>query len=272
MKDQVARLSVSTLDTLASEVERGLVAAPFSSMSVGRVVSGTELPVALELLERLHADGLSGRGLATSLRLAAAARRVGESRPAPSLVWSDLDLAHHRDTSVVCWHLFQEAERYVLLSTYSLGHKALDGEAKGNPTLQPLAERMREKPELEVRLFVNLRRLEHMAYANDREVEDVFVAWFRKDIWPWERVPKIYYDPRSLNSSGEDSACLHAKCVVVDDARALVTSANLTEAAQERNIEAGVLLEDTLFAQSLRRQFESLIDKGYVRELKRGLV
>jgi phosphatidylserine/phosphatidylglycerophosphate/cardiolipin synthase-like enzyme len=51
--------------------------------------------------------------------------------------------------------------------------------------------------------------------------------------------------------------------------RAFVTSANLTEAAQGRNIEAGVLLDDAVFARALRTQFESLIDRGYVRRLTR---
>ena len=57
-------------------------------------------------------------------------------------------------------------------------------------------------------------------------------------------------------------AALHAKCVVVDDARALVTSANFTEAAQTRNIEAGALVHDAVFAQALRAQFEALVDAG----------
>ena len=133
----------------------------------------------------------------------------------------------------------------MVVSTFNLGHRAKDGEAKGNPLLLPL--------------------------ASEREVEDAFVGWFRKEIWPWEPVPEVYYDPRSLLAMGEDSACLHAKCVVVDDARAFVTSANLTEAAQGRNIEAGVLLDDPVFARALRTQFESLIDRGYVRRLTRGL-
>jgi phosphatidylserine/phosphatidylglycerophosphate/cardiolipin synthase-like enzyme len=38
---------------------------------------------------------------------------------------------------------------------------------------------------------------------------------------------------------------LHAKCIVVDGRHALVTSANSTEAASQRTIEAGVLLVDT---------------------------
>lgn len=42
----------------------------------------------------------------------------------------------------------------------------------------------------------------------------------------------------------------------------LLTSANFTEAAQVRNIEAGVLLDNPFIAQSLREQFESLVHRG----------
>jgi hypothetical protein len=127
---------------------------------------------------------------------------------------------------------------------------------------------MAEHEALEVRLFVNLRRFEQWSQASEREVENAFVAWFRREIWPWERVPEVYYDPRSLTGGGDETSCLHAKCVVVDDARAFVTSANLTQAAQWRNIEAGVLLEDAVFAKALRKQFESLINRGYVKKLR----
>ena len=187
------------------------------------------------------------------------------------LVWSDLDVPGSRDTGIVCNELFRNAERTVLLSTFNLGHRAKEGEAKGNPVLLPLARRMAETPSLEVRLFVNLRRHGRTQHAPTAEVEEAFAFWFRKEVWPWERLPEVYFDPRSLDASGDEMACLHAKCVVVDDARAFVTSANLTEAAHGRNIEAGVLLEDAVFATTLRKQFESLIERGYVRRLTRGL-
>jgi phosphatidylserine/phosphatidylglycerophosphate/cardiolipin synthase-like enzyme len=54
---------------------------------------------------------------------------------------------------------------------------------------------------------------------------------------------------------------------VVDDRVAFVTSANLTEAAQQRNIEAGVLVEGEGFARSLRAQFDALVDAGALRRL-----
>ena len=216
-------------------------------------------------------SGLDGASLAAALRLAEAARKAGEERPEPVLVWSDLDVQGSRDTAIVCNELFRNAERSVLVSTFNLGHRAKPGEAKGNPVLLPLARRMAENPRLGVRLFVNLRRQGRSPHTPAEEVEEAFSLWFREEIWPWERLPEVYFDPRSLDARGDETACLHAKCVVIDDARALVTSANLTEAAHSRNIEAGVLLEDPVFATSLRKQFESLIDRGHVRRLTRGL-
>lgn len=271
MSPRLAVLSSTALGALASASERGILTPPYGAMQVGRHVSKAELSAALALMEGLRAAGLQGAPLGAALRLAEAARRAGEERPEPVLVWSDLDVQGSRDTAIVCNELFRNAERSVLLSTFNLGHRAKHGEAKGNPVLLPLGRRMEENPSLEVRLFVNVRRYGRTPNAPVEEVEEAFGLWFRKELWPWERLPEVYFDPRSLDASGDEMACLHAKCVVVDDARAFVTSANLTEAAHGRNIEAGVLLEDAVFATSLRKQFESLIDRGYVRRLTRGL-
>lgn len=41
-----------------------------------------------------------------------------------------------------------------------------------------------------------------------------------------------------------------------------MTSANFTEAAQERNIEVGAFLEDAPFARSFVRQIEALVKRG----------
>lgn len=54
-------------------------------------------------------------------------------------------------------------------------------------------------------------------------------------------LPELYYDPRSLQT-GDARASLHAKCVSVDGERALITSANFTDAAQRKNIEADVVI------------------------------
>ncbi|MCA1701314.1 MAG: phospholipase D-like domain-containing protein, partial [Actinobacteria bacterium] len=75
--------------------------------------------------------------------------------------------------------------------------------------------------------------------------------------------------PRSLTAEGP-SGVLHAKAVVADEEIALVTSANLTEAAFDRNIEAGVLSRDRALAASLARHFRVLIERELLLPLPGG--
>ena len=60
---------------------------------------------------------------------------------------------------------------------------------------------------------------------------------------------------------------VHAKAVVADEQTVFVTSANLTEAALERNIEVGLLLRDRALAGSMAAHFRGLIDGGLLLAL-----
>jgi phosphatidylserine/phosphatidylglycerophosphate/cardiolipin synthase-like enzyme len=57
------------------------------------------------------------------------------------------------------------------------------------------------------------------------------------------------------------------KAVVVDERTALVTSANLTEAAFDRNIEVGILSRDEQLAASFVRHVRVLIDQRLLRRM-----
>lgn len=81
--------------------------------------------------------------------------------------------------------------------------------------------------------------------------------------------PSVYYDPRSLELDGPEGV-LHAKAIGIDEQVALITSANLTEAAFDRNIEIGVLTRDQLLAASLARHFRVLIEYGRLAPLARS--
>jgi phosphatidylserine/phosphatidylglycerophosphate/cardiolipin synthase-like enzyme len=76
----------------------------------------------------------------------------------------------------------------------------------------------------------------------------------------------VFYDPRALEQEGP-SGVLHAKAVVTDDEAVFVTSANLTEAALDRNIELGLLVRDRTLAASVSSHFRGLIDRGLLRPL-----
>ncbi len=64
--------------------------------------------------------------------------------------------------------------------------------------------------------------------------------------------------PRSLEPDGPGGV-LHAKAVVADREAVFVTSANLTEAALDRNIELGLLVRDRALAASVVSHFRGLI-------------
>jgi phosphatidylserine/phosphatidylglycerophosphate/cardiolipin synthase-like enzyme len=55
---------------------------------------------------------------------------------------------------------------------------------------------------------------------------------------------------------------MHAKCVVVDESIAFVTSANFTTAAQHKNVELGVLVRDAVFARRVASQWRNLVARG----------
>jgi phosphatidylserine/phosphatidylglycerophosphate/cardiolipin synthase-like enzyme len=178
---------------------------------------------------------------------------------APTLVWSGPEVAglHARDTRRVYEELFREAEESVWVSTFVV--------YDGPSAFEELAKRMDGRPELEVRLFLNLQRK-----WGDETPAEILVSRFAKVFWqrdwPGTRRPTVYFDPRSLALGGPDGV-LHAKGVVVDNRLAFITSANLTEAAWDRNIELGVVVQDPPFAQSIVRHFERLVEEELLQPL-----
>jgi phosphatidylserine/phosphatidylglycerophosphate/cardiolipin synthase-like enzyme len=93
---------------------------------------------------------------------------------------------------------------------------------------------------------------------------------FRQKQWPGNRLPSLYYDPRSLETNNALRASLHAKCIVVDQEQAFVSSANFTEAAQTKNIEVGVIVRSAAFACKLAEHFEALASAGILRPIPIG--
>ena len=78
---------------------------------------------------------------------------------------------------------------------------------------------------------------------------------------------KVCCCPPSLDVDHAKRAALHAKCVVVDEQVSFVSSANFTEAAQQKNIEVGLLVRSALIAERLTRHFNSLVEEGIVAPL-----
>jgi phosphatidylserine/phosphatidylglycerophosphate/cardiolipin synthase-like enzyme len=82
------------------------------------------------------------------------------------------------------------------------------------------------------------------------------------------KVVNVYHWPvekRERNQAGRPGK-LHAKVAIIDDT-ALISSANLTDDAFNRNLEVGVLIKNTEFLLSTKSYLESLIAEGTLSRL-----
>ncbi len=252
------------MKSLASALEGGRLAVPFRRSQLRGQVPEELVDEVLQELQGLSGDGMTPSHIAHLLRLLAEERAAAQAiADRVELVWSGTEVmaGASRDTAVVVQELFREARESVLVASY-----ALDSGSKAETLFGALATRMDTEPALKVRLCVNVHR-KYGDETADAVLLREFADAFRGDIWPGERLPEVYYDPRSLSTEGNVRACLHAKCIVIDEDRALITSANFTEAAHERNIEAGTVITDTLLARALKAQFDTLVDHGALKQV-----
>lgn len=253
--NNLAKVATSTLARLRDAVRDGTVSTPLSHAALqGHGV-------------RNHLDALSAalgghsRSACLSILEVALAEREAHKRSAPELVWTGPERANAtaRDSAVVLRELFEGAQRQVLLAGYNF--------TRGDSLLEPLYRAMRDRK-------VDARFLMHVQQPQTKITDPAaFAAQALRttldDVWPWgDPKPRCYYDRRALEAWPKFN--MHAKCVVVDSARALVTSANFSAAAHEVNLECGVLLDDQRFAEHLARQLWGLFESELAIEPARA--
>jgi phosphatidylserine/phosphatidylglycerophosphate/cardiolipin synthase-like enzyme len=254
MSSPLSKLSGSAAMTLAEAIRQGSLVAPYSPIALRPYAQETDCAEIAAELQQLAASGMETAHLAYVLDVISAER--SRNQPVESfveLVWSGPESAQSgtRDTGVVVRAMFANARQSVLIAGYAV--------YQGKRIFKELADRMDACPELQVRMFLNITR-DYQDGRSEAELLALFARAFLENDLSGRRIPEVFYDPRGLSTESGPKAALHAKCVVVDDEQALITSANFTEAAQERNIEVGVLVKIPTFAASLRQQFETLVN------------
>jgi hypothetical protein len=210
-------------------------------------------------LNALGARGLSAK--ACGVWLAALDDALGRV-PRPDLVWSGPSLqgGNARATRSVFEELVEGAEHSLWVCSYAY----FDGPS----AFQKVAARLAQHPALRVTLLLNIQRGRGDSSAPDALVRRFTDRFWGTD-WPGEARPRVFYDPRALEV-GAPTSVLHAKTVVADEARMLITSANLTEAALDRNVELGILSRDQALAASVVAHFQLLIDGSHLKPLPAG--
>jgi phosphatidylserine/phosphatidylglycerophosphate/cardiolipin synthase-like enzyme len=170
----------------------------------------------------------------------------------------ELDGLPSRETLPTILSLVEQATSEIFVIDYTI-HGA-------QSFFERIADAMARVPDMRVTFCLDVQRGRNDT-SMDSEILRRFRRKFFEDSWRANREPEIYYDPRSLKTNPTERASMHAKCVVVDRKTAFITSANLTDAAQRKNIELGVLVEHPPLAQRTVEYFEGLIQKGMLKPI-----
>ena len=257
MIEALADLSPHLRSWLEDALDSGLLTLDSSFAALQSVIdlpSGAD--EVLTGLRELGSAGVTSRAAAELLR---ALDRVGGRAPMPDLVWSGPELPglHARDTRRVYEELVGTAERSLWVSTFAF--------FDGPRVFRGLAQRLDVTPGLQVKILLNIQR-----GRGDTTAADQLVRRFTDRFWGTDWLgtfrPSVYYDPRSLELDGPGSV-LHAKAVVADGEAVFITSANMTYAALDRNIELGLLVRDRALAANVTAHFQALIDQAQLSPL-----
>ncbi len=258
MLDAIHNLSVATLHSLAASLRGGPLALGLSRHAIAQVI-GPQAAAVHENLEELQKQGMALAHIALLLDAIAQTReRAADPQVLFDLVLSGPEVSGvpTADTAATLQTLIENAETEILLVGYTVHN--------GKRLFKRLAERMEATPALRVVFCLDIARK-----ATDTSLAGEIVRRFAREFvtkhWPGARLPDVFYDPRALAERWEDRASLHAKCVIVDRRIAVITSANFTEAAQRKNIEAGVLIHYEPFVTRLSAYFEAMRNSGQLQ-------
>ena len=258
--DSLAAAGSKDLLRLAELLEAGLLTPPMSALSLRDHMAAAHAASVAECLAELSAEGMPPVHIAFVLRaFTAGTESAGDPSSHVEIVISGPDATGGaRDTGVVMRQLFANAQKRVLAVGFAV--------RQGKAVFKTLADRLDNDDSFEATLCVDVRRQQGDT-SIDRDILRRFANEFVRNEWPGNRLPRVYYDPRSLDPAGRTASSMHAKCVVIDGQKALVTSANFTEAAQERNIELGLLVNPQSVARKIEEHFMSLIMNGILARL-----
>ena len=234
------------LEHLLQDISTGSLTCPLTTAALSRAGLG-HLKSVMPTLQGL--DAIATR---TVLSTVVAERRL--RTPARiDLVWTgpEVPSSISRDTMVVVEELFASAKERVLIAGFWFHDAAI--------IFRPLHARMRDRS-VESTLFLHLPEITPHTDVESHVAEHV--GRFMRNSWPFgDPRPALFYSPETVRAGA--LASMHAKCIVVDERRALVTSANFTSRAQTRNIEVGALIDDATFARSLVQQWRSAANAGF---------
>lgn len=235
-------LPPSTLNALMSALESG-----GGGQNLGRFAATPTMRVKLRRLEELFGlqPEIDTQAIAFALRSAAeAVSAVGVDQGA-EIAWTGpaTEAVPLRRVDQVIYDMVETAKEEVLLVTYA-AYKA-----------ERALKALRDATDHGVRVKLVIE----LAQGSGGKISFDGLQSFRTAV-PSAQVFYWPLDRRKRSASGSYGA-MHAKCLVADRSRAIVSSANLTDYALEANMELGLLVERAV-AVRLAEHFDQLILRG----------
>lgn len=209
-----------------------------------------------ELVGRLdrawkNSKATAPRDVASALRGASAATVLRENRGAVELVWTGPSTGQVpvRHTEQVLCEVIESAKRRLFLVSFV----AYEVDSI-NRALRSAIGRQ-----------IQITMLLESSDAHGGSVSHDSVMAMKKmlpsiDVYVWSSEMKL--------GPGHFSGAVHAKCAVADGELAFITSANLTSAAMERNMELGVLVKGGELPLELHRHLEALISTRVIEKVE----
>lgn len=209
------------------------------------------------LTDRLYAawrasPSVGPKEVASAFRAAAQVVSLMETRGALELVWTGpkTGLIPTRQTEQVMLEVIDSAQNDLFLVTYVF--------YKASSVVAALTSAVARGVAVSILLESST---EHGGTVRGDSVKAVRDAVAGSSIYIWNAA--------SRNADGDAiSAAVHAKCAVADSRLAFITSANLTTAALERNMELGMLIRGGTVPERLRQHLAALVTTKVISEYR----
>lgn len=187
-------------------------------------------------------DTMSPRDVAAALRGASATAVEQEHRGSVELTWTGPATGQVpiRHTEQVLMEVINAAQRRLFIVSFVAYQVDAIGKALADATARQ----------------VQIDVLLESSTAHGGKVDHDSAAAMRKAV-PSARL--FAWSAQDKSADGKLPGVVHAKCAVADGQIAFITSANLTSAAMERNMELGVLVKGGNLPGELHNHLEALI-------------
>lgn len=194
------------------------------------------------------APKISSRELSAMFRASSATAALAVGASSVELVWTGpaTGMVPIRHTAQVLTGLIDESRHRLFLVSFVAYHVGSVVDA-----LQRATERG-----VQVRVLLE-QSTEHGGNVTVDSIAMLRRNLIRAQLYEWDKTV----------GEAAPSASVHAKCAVADGAVAFVTSANLSDAAMERNMELGVLLRGGQVPSLLDRHLAALVTTKQLRAM-----